>query len=68
MEPTGPAERVECLRCRSFWVTWNPNLPRGCRAFGFLSREMPSSVVLASSGEPCRLFEPKPAAVGGGRG
>ena len=59
-------ERIDCMKCRHFFVTWDPSMPRGCRAFGFKTRGLPSSSVLASSGQPCMMFERKEGA--GGRG
>ncbi len=59
------SERPDCLHCRHFFVTWEADRPRGCRAYEFKSFELPSEVVRASSGEPCQLFERKS---GGRRG
>lgn len=53
-------ERPDCLACRSFYVTWDPALPRGCRAFGFRSQALPAAVVSESSGRECDLFERRP--------
>jgi len=50
--------RINCFKCRHYYVTWDEVLPRGCKAMGFKSIEMPSTVVYASSGEACRRFEP----------
>lgn len=55
-----PAKRPECLRCVHYFVTWEPAQPRGCRAYEFKSSDLPSDVVLASSGKPCQLFTRKP--------
>lgn len=52
-------ERVNCMKCRHFYVTWDEQFPRGCRAHGFKTREMPSAVVLRSSGFHCLKFEDK---------
>ena len=54
------APRPDCLHCRHYFVTWDAQQPRGCRGYAFKSSELPSSVVLASSGEPCQLYERKP--------
>jgi len=40
-------------------VTWESDRPRGCRAYEFKSVELPSDVVLASSGDACQLYERK---------
>ena len=53
-------EPADCLRCRHFFVTYDPALPRGCRAFQIKSRALPSKVIQDSSGAPCQGFEPKP--------
>lgn len=52
-------ERPDCVHCRHFFVTWESDKPRGCRAYEFKSFELPSEVVRSSSGEPCQLFERK---------
>ena len=54
-----PATRVNCFACVSFFVTYEPNFPYGCRAMGFKSREMPSLSVYASSGMACQMFSPR---------
>ncbi|WP_373020234.1 uracil-DNA glycosylase [Thiomicrorhabdus sp.] len=50
---------VDCFKCRHFYITWDANQPRGCKAFGFKTKRLPSQVVLESSGEPCMKFSPK---------
>ncbi|MDP6980074.1 MAG: uracil-DNA glycosylase [Myxococcota bacterium] len=49
--------KPDCMRCRHFFITWHGEFPRGCRAYGFRSPEVPSVVVLRESGIPCQLFE-----------
>jgi len=49
-------KRVNCRRCKHYFVTWETNQPHGCRAYGFKSPQIPSMVVLKSSGESCNLF------------
>jgi hypothetical protein len=51
--------RVNCFQCRHFFVTWDPDCPRGCKAYEFKTHQMPSAVVYSSSGQPCLKFEPK---------
>ncbi|PZD94204.1 uracil-DNA glycosylase [Paenibacillus sambharensis] len=53
------AKRIDCMKCKHFYVTWDPGFPRGCRAFGFKTKSMPSQTVLSSSGQPCMNFELK---------
>lgn len=50
-------ETPDCTRCRHFYVTWEPDHPRGCRAYGFKTVDLPTAVVLRESGRPCQLFE-----------
>jgi hypothetical protein len=52
-------QRINCMKCQHFYVTWDPHFPKGCRAFGFKTKTMPSQAVLSSSGKPCMSFEPK---------
>lgn len=54
-------ERVDCQRCRHFYVTYQMPRPYACRHFGFESARLPCLEVLASSGEACRAFEARPA-------
>ncbi|HCY88098.1 MAG TPA: uracil-DNA glycosylase [Desulfobacteraceae bacterium] len=51
--------RINCYKCKFFYVTWEPQHPNGCRAMGFKSKLLPSVVVYRSSGSPCQLFEEK---------
>ncbi|RED66248.1 uracil-DNA glycosylase [Cohnella lupini] len=51
--------RIDCMKCRHFYVTWDPRNPKGCKAFGFKTSQMPSLAVFSSSGKPCLNFEPK---------
>lgn len=54
--------RIDCFKCKHFYVTWEPANPKGCKAFGFKTHRFPSDVVLETSGEPCLKFDPKPQA------
>ncbi|HTZ39574.1 MAG TPA: hypothetical protein VMB77_05430 [Syntrophales bacterium] len=58
-DPQRELRRVNCFECRHLFITHEPAHPYGCQAMGFKSREMPSSVVCRSSGEPCLLHELK---------
>ena len=48
--------RVNCFDCVHFYITWDKNFPRGCRALSFKGREMPCATVLSSSGIECQRF------------
>jgi len=51
-------ERIDCRRCRFYFVTWDEDFPHGCRRMGFKSRHSPGDEVRqAMKGESCRLFE-----------
>ena len=57
-EPAARARpAVDCMACRHFFVTWDAQFPRGCRAFDMRSVELPSVVVKRESGRECELFE-----------
>lgn len=51
--------KVNCMKCVYFYVTWDPNNPRGCKFFGFKSKAIPSAVVKRSSGRECEAFQLK---------
>lgn len=57
--PTGlpPSRAPNCLACRHFIVTWEPEYPRGCEVFGIKSRSLPSAAVFAATGFHCPAFE-----------
>jgi hypothetical protein len=50
-------ERPECIRCKHYYVTWDPNFPYGCRAFGFKSKVAPYLEVYSASQKRCLKFE-----------
>ena len=51
--------KINCYKCKFFYVTWDKKFPRGCRFFGFKTQKLPSITVLESSGKPCYGFELK---------
>ena len=48
-----------CLKCRHYYVTWDPKLPKGCKLYQFKSKHMPSLEVELASGSECEGFEEK---------
>jgi hypothetical protein len=55
-----PPPRVDCHRCRHYFVTWDEDFPHGCRRMGFKSRRYPGDEVRRTmNGRECRLFESK---------
>ncbi|MEK5079181.1 uracil-DNA glycosylase [Solibacillus sp. FSL W7-1436] len=51
--------KVDCFKCQHFRVTWDQFNPRGCTAYGFKTKQLPSLVVKQSSGMDCLKFVPK---------
>lgn len=51
--------RINCRICIHFRVTWDPNRPFGCTLYNVKSKQVPSIVVLNSSGEKCKGFTPR---------
>ena len=48
--------RIVCQKCIHYYVTWEANRPHGCKAYGFKSKQIPSTIVLNSSGEKCQQY------------
>lgn len=57
---TTTVRRIDCRRCRHYFVTWDDRAPHGCRALQFKSRPLPAQVVQRTSGQQCFSFSPKP--------
>jgi hypothetical protein len=53
------AKTINCIKCMYYYVTWDPVMPKGCKAFGFKTHEIPSVLVKKSSGHACLKFESK---------
>lgn len=52
--------RIDCHRCRHYFITWDEHFPHGCRRMGFKSRRFPGDEVRhATGGHSCQLFEEK---------
>ena len=49
-------KRINCRKCKYYFVTWKPAKPHGCKAYGFESQVIPSMVVFQSSGSDCMQF------------
>ena len=52
-------ERINCMHCKYFHVSWDPKFPRGCKLYGFKTAGFPSVEVLKATGEECLGFEKK---------
>jgi hypothetical protein len=57
----GRPERIGCNSCKYFYITWNKKLPYGCRAMGFISKNLPCIDVVVIEGRDCLSFEGKNA-------
>ena len=53
-------KKINCFHCKHYYVTWDPNSPRGCKKFGFKAKDMPAVLVRISSGMECMYFDEKP--------
>lgn len=54
-----PGQTPNCHLCVNYYVTWDPSMPYGCKAFGFKSKVNPALEVYRSSGSNCMAFQPK---------
>jgi hypothetical protein len=55
---SGPLETPNCHNCISYYVTWDPAFPHGCKLFGFKSKNrLPSLSVYQATGNHCPFFE-----------
>ncbi len=52
-------QKINCKRCIYYYVTWQPQNPHGCKAFGFKSKAIPANEVLKNSGKACTLYKQK---------
>jgi hypothetical protein len=49
-------KRIICQKCKYYYVTWRKYKPHGCKAYGFMSLQLPSIVVKQSSGTSCNFY------------
>ncbi|CAN2041996.1 hypothetical protein GMMP15_660039 [Candidatus Magnetomoraceae bacterium gMMP-15] len=52
-------KKINCYKCKYYYVTWDKRFPHGCRAMKFKSNALPYIEVRKYSGMPCQVFEPK---------
>ncbi|MBO8138840.1 MAG: uracil-DNA glycosylase [Desulfotomaculum sp.] len=52
-------DKIICQKCKYFYVTWDDKLPRGCKAYGFKTRHIPSLVVYRTTGHRCVCYKEK---------
>ena len=53
------SQSPKCHDCESFFVSWDKRAPMGCNTFGFKGKQLPSLVVLQSTGQQCCYFRDK---------
>ena len=58
---TNTNNKVNCLKCKHYAVTWNPKFPNTCKLLGFKSAAMPSTVAYNSTGKVCEGFQSRDA-------
>jgi len=49
-------KRIDCFKCKHFYITWDSRFPKGCKAFEFKGRALPSVEVKRASGQDCLRF------------
>ncbi len=52
-------EKINCIKCIHYYITWDSSFPKGCKIYGFKSLNLPSILVKQSSGVPCSKFTQK---------
>jgi len=51
---------VNCHKCKHFYITHNPQTPRGCKIYQIQCQGVPSQIVKrANNGNDCIGFKPK---------
>jgi len=48
---------MSCMKCKHYFSTFDPALPRGCKLYGLRSAQFPEQVVKKESGSECLGFE-----------
>ena len=49
--------KPQCLRCKHYFSTHDPILPRGCKLYKIKAQQFPSILVRKESGSDCMGFE-----------
>lgn len=49
-------EKINCFKCKYYYITWEPSFPKGCKFYGFKSLYSPSILVKQSTGQTCDKF------------
>ena len=51
---------AKCLKCKHYYSTWDPQMPRGCKLFGIKTKYIPSILVQKETGAECSGFDMHP--------
>ncbi|PCJ17307.1 MAG: uracil-DNA glycosylase [Candidatus Cloacimonadota bacterium] len=49
-------KRINCIKCKYYKVTWEPERPHACTLFSFKSKIIPMYVVRKSGGQQCQGY------------
>lgn len=48
--------RIDCRRCKHYYVTWDKRFPHGCRSMKFKAKTLPAAAVVNSSRMHCLYY------------
>ena len=54
-----PDQKINCRNCKHFYITFESQVPYGCRLFKLKSRQHPYLVIKRESGHECHGFQEK---------
>ena len=53
--------KPNCMKCMHFYITYDKQTPKGCKAYGIQSQQLPSiEIKKANNGNDCIGFKAKP--------
>lgn len=53
------SKKVDCKKCKYYYITWDVAFPYGCKVYEVKSKQMPSIIVYQSLGKECESYEIK---------
>jgi hypothetical protein len=51
------SKRIDCRKCKHYYITWDVAFPYGCKAYNIKSKQMPSIIVCKSIGKECEGYQ-----------
>ncbi len=48
---------MSCMKCKHYFTTFDPALPRGCKLYGMRTVQFPNLLVKRETGSDCMGFE-----------